>query len=100
MKQVIVRLRDCRTNRLKTIRKCYYYSQSQYREQVYDDFKDLMPGQEIWVKIGNQHSEFITYEEVLENSQMDDLTFDDELYYMLTNRYTIDYFLNDYLPHY
>ena len=61
MKQVIVRLRDCRTNRIKTIRKHYYYTKAQYEFDVYDDFKDLMPGQEIWVKFGNQHDEFITY---------------------------------------
>lgn len=100
MKQVIVRLRDCRINSIKTIRKHHYYSQCQYREEVYNDFKDLMPGQEIFVKFGNKHAEFITYEEVLENSQLDNETFDDELYYMLTNSYNIDYYLRQYLPHY
>lgn len=100
MKQVIVRLRDCRTNRIKTIRKRYYYSKAQYEFDVYDDFKDLMPGQEICVKFGNQHEEFITYEEVFADAETDKSDFDYELYYRLTMSCNITHYLEQYLPRY
>ena len=100
MKKVIVRLRDCHPTYIKTLRKRYYYSQSHYSYEVFDDFKDLQPGQEIWIKFGNQYEKFITYEDVLENSQLDNETFDDELYHMLVSEYDVDYFLKQYLSCY
>lgn len=100
MRQVIVRLRDCRPTYSKTIRIRYYYSQAQYKSQVFDDFKDLMPGQEIYVKIGNQYATFIEYEDVDECARIDDFTFDQELWHKLVDSHSILYYLRDYLPQY
>lgn len=100
MRQVIVRLRDCRPTYTKTIRTRYYYSQAQYKQQVYDDFKDLLPGQEIYIKIGNQFSAYISYEDNAKDSEIDYIDFDDELYDNLTNNYNINYYIEKYLPKY
>lgn len=100
MKQVIARLRDCRTNSIKTIRRRYYYSQAQYEAEVYDDFKDIMPGQEIYIKFGNKFSLYITYEELMKNIESNEQDFDTELWYELVNSYSVDYFLKQYLSQY
>ena len=100
MKQVIVRLRDCRDNKIKTLRKANYYSQAQYNECVYNDFKDLMPGQEIYVKIGNRYSFYLTYEEIYEYAKIDNTTFDEELNHYLTNNVVGEIFIKEYLPKY
>ena len=100
MRHVIVRLRDCRPTYTKTIRTRYYYSQAQYKHEVYNDFKDLLPGQEIYVKIGNQFSAYISYEDNARDSEIDYVDFDDELYDNLTNDYNINYYMERYLPQY
>ena len=100
MKQVIVRLRDCRVNTIKTIRKNYYYSKASYMENVFNDFKDILPGQEIYVKVGNVISFFISYEEVLWESAENKTDFDEELKYHLTQAYMIEHYIKEYLPTY
>lgn len=100
MKQVIVRLRDCRVNKIKTLKKAYYSSQAQYEYYVYKDFKDLMPGQEIYVKIGNRYSFYLTYEEIVEYAKIDNTTFDEELNHYLTNNMVGSFYIKEYLPEY
>ena len=100
MKQVIVRLRDCRPTYTKTIRTRYYHSQAQYKHQVFDDFKDLLPGQEIYIKIGNQFRAYISYEDNIRDSEVDNVSEEDELYDNLTNNYNINYYMERYLPQY
>lgn len=100
MRQVIVRLRDCRPTYIKTIKKCCYYSQAHYKQQVFDDFKDLLPGQEIYIKIGNQFSAYISYEDNAKDSEIDYIDFEDELHDNLINNYSINYYIERYLPRY
>lgn len=40
MKQVIVRIRDCRVNSIKTIKKTYFYSHAQYQDEILDFVRD------------------------------------------------------------
>ena len=100
MKQVIVRLRDCRTTHAKTIRIRYYYTQSQYEYEVFDDFKDLMPGQEIYVKIGNRYATWISYEEAEDAVNSGDFKdIEEYIYCKLLDNYSLDYHIEDYLPY-
>lgn len=100
MKQVIVRIRDCRPTYTKTIAKYYFYCVSSYEYDIMDCIKTLLPGQEIWIKVGNLYSKYISYEELMENSQIDDITMEEELYNNLKNDYSLNYYMKEYLPQY
>lgn len=100
MKQVIIRIRDCRPTYTKTRTKFYYYSIAQYKSDAVGDCLCLMPGEEIWIKVGNLYSKYISYEELMENSQKDGITSDAELYNNLIEDESLKYWLNQYLPNY
>lgn len=101
MRQVIVRLRDCRPTYTKTIKTCYYYSQAQYKSEVFNDFENLMPGQEIYVKIGNRYCIWITYEEAESASNSGDYdSVEDYIYNKLVRDYSLNYHVENYLPRY
>ena len=100
MKQVIVRIRDCRPTYTKTIAKYYFYCVSSYEYDVMDCIKTLLPGQEIWIKVGNLYSKYISYEELMENSQIDGITMEEELYNNLKNDYSLNYYMKEYLLQY
>ena len=100
MKQVIVRIRDCRPTYTKTIAKYYFLCVSSYEYDVMDCIKTLLPGQEIWIKVGNLYSKYISYEELMENSQIDGITMEEELYNNLKNDYSLNYYMKEYLPQY
>lgn len=100
MKQVIVRIRDCRATGVKTVATAYYYSKNQYRDEVIDFVKTLMPHQEIYVKVGNQFSKYISYEEIVERYQNTLETVDEVLYDELLDDGTLNYYIKEYLPRY
>ena len=100
MKQVIVRIRDCRPTYIKTIARHYFYSVSQYEYEVMDCVKNLLPGQEIYIKVGNLYSKFVSYEDILESCEINHTTFEEELYNNVVNDYNIKYYIKDYLPIY
>lgn len=100
MKQVIVRIRDCRPTYTKTIAKYYFLCVSSFECDVMDCINSLLPGQEIYIKVGNLYSKFVSYEELLENSQINGTALDEELYNNLKNDYSLNYWLNQYLPKY
>lgn len=98
MKQVIVRIRDCKATRYKTVATAYFYTRAHYRDEILDFAKTLMPHQEIYIKVGNQYSKYISYEEIMEASEIDEQTFDDELYTQLIDNYSLNYEITNYLP--
>ena len=98
MKQVIVRVRDCRPTYIKTLHTYHFYGVSNYKHGVFDCVKDLLPGQEIYIKVGNQYAKFILYEEILEYMQMNHTTFDEELEYQLVEDDSLLYHITNYLP--
>lgn len=100
MKQVIVRIRDCRPTYTKTIARYYFYCVSSYEYDVMDCVKTLLPGQEIWIKIGNQYSKFVSYEEILEACALNKTSFEEELRYQLLEDYSVNYNMKEYLPVY
>lgn len=100
MKQVIIRIRDCRPTYIKTVARYYFLCVSSYEYDVMDCVKTLLPGQEIWIKVGNLYSKYISYEELVENAQKDDITIDEELYNNLLEDYNLNYYINQYLPKY
>lgn len=100
MKQVIVRIRDCKATGFKTVATAYYYSKNQYRDEVIDFVKTLMPHQEIYVKVGNQYSKYISYEEIVERYQNTLETVDEVLYDELLDDGTLNYYIKEYLPRY
>ena len=100
MKQVIVRIRDCRPTYIKTIARYYFYCLASYQEDIMDCTFDLLPGQEIWVKVGNLYSKFISYEEIQELMQENGSSFEEELYNNLCNDYSLNYYMKEYLPQY
>ena len=101
MKQVIVRIRECRHTYTKTIKTFYFYNYASYEFDAYDYLKDLMPGQEIYIKVGNKYAKFISYEDV-ENAMKEDNCddFDYELYTMLHYDSNLNWWLKEYLPLY
>lgn len=100
MKQVIVRIRDCRATGFKTVKTAYYHSKAQYRDEILDFVKTLMPHQEIYVKVGNQFSKYISYEEIVERYQNTLETVDEVLYDELLDDGTLNYYIKEYLPRY
>lgn len=59
-----------------------------------------MPGQEVYVKVGNLYGYFVSYEEILDDMTVDHCDFDEELYNKLLNNYSLNYYLKEYLPTY
>lgn len=100
MKQVIVRIRDCRATGYKTVATAYYYSKNQYRDEVIDFVKTLMPHQEIYVKVGNQFSKYISYEDIVQRYENTLETIDEVLYDELLDDGTLNYYIKEYLPRY
>ena len=100
MKQVIVRIRDCRATGYKTVKTAYYYSKNQYRDEVIDFVKTLMPHQEIYVKVGNQFSKYISYEDILQRYQNTLETVDEVLYDEILEDGTLNYYIKEYLQRY
>ena len=100
MKQVIIRLKDCRTTYRKTLRKCSYYSVAQYKENCYEDFSDILPGQELEIKVGNKYVLYISYEEIIDYMKQNNDEFDDELYYALLEDWELMHYIKEYLPKY
>ena len=100
MRQVIIRVRDCRQTYTKTIAKYYFYSQSSYEWESYDCVKDLMPGQELYIKVGNVYCKYISFEDVLEYCKEEDMTFDSALWHLLVEDYSLNYYIKEYLPQY
>lgn len=100
MKQVIVRIKDCRATYSKTISRAYYYSVNQYESEVLDFVKTLMPGQEIHINVGRNYYKFISYEDLLENAQINESTFDDEMYHEVIDDDFLMSEIKDYLPRY
>ena len=107
MKQVIVRIRDCRPTYTKTIARYYFYSVYSYQYDVMDCVKTLLPGQEIYIKIGNLYSKYISYEDVDEACSINNSlivyddeweTFEDALYGQLLEDYNVNYYMKKYLP--
>lgn len=100
MKQVIARIRDCRPNGFKTVEVKYFYSVAQYEYEIMDFVKTLMPGQEIYIKVGNKFQYFKSYEEIMEESNYNKITPDDEMYYDFKENYSLNYHIKEYLPKY
>lgn len=100
MKQVIVRIRDCRPTYTKTVARYYFLCVSSYEYDVMDCVKTLLPGQEIWIKIGNLYSKFISYEEIIEACEINKTSFEEELRYQLLEDYSVNYNMREYLPVY
>ena len=100
MKQIIVRIRDCRINSIKTIKKAYFHSVAQYKDEIADFAYGLMPGQEIYIKVGNLYGYFITYEEILDDSNINSWNFDEVLRDKLLNDGSLNYYMKSYLPEY
>ena len=100
MKQIIIRVRDCRPTYTKTIKSFYFYSCSSYEYDAYDCVKDLMPGQELYIKVGNQYAKFISYEDVQEYCNEENMTFDSALRHLLFEDYSLNYNIKEYLPQY
>ncbi len=98
MKQVIVRIKDCRATYTRTLAVAYFYSVNQYKSEVLDFVKGLMPHQEIYVKVGNQYSKYISFEELydLEITRV----VDDALTHELINDEDLMYHIKEYLPRY
>ena len=101
MRQVIVRLRDCRATNYKTLKVEHYFYASQYKSLVFEHFKDLMPGQEIYVKVGNKYSTWITYEEA-ENAvnSGECSSIEEYIHSRLFEDYLVHYYIENYLLHY
>lgn len=62
-KQIIVRIIDADSVKIKTIKKRYYYTLEGYEEDIYNFVKDLKPRQEVYIKVGNRYSHFRAYED-------------------------------------
>lgn len=100
-RQVIVRLKDCKATYTKTIRTMYYYTTVQYGYDVFDDFKDLMPGQEIYVKVGNRYCTWISYEEAEDAANSGAYeSIEEYIYCRLLEDYSLNYHIENYLPNY
>lgn len=100
MKQVIARIRDCRPNGFKTIASKHFYSVAQYEYEIMDFVKTLMPGQEVYIKVGNKYQYFKSYEELMEDSNYNKITLDDEMFYDFREDYSLNYYIKNYLPIY
>lgn len=100
MKQVIVRIKDCRATYTRTLAVAYFYSVSQYESEVLDFVKGLMPHQEIYVKVGNQYSKYISFEELVELYENTTESVDDVIYHELIDDEDLMYHIKEYLPRY
>ena len=101
MKQVIVRVKDCRPTYSKTIARYYFYCVSSYMYDVLDCVKNLLPGQEIEIKVGNQYITWVSYEDMLEAINSGDYESErDFLYHRLLNDSSLVYYIKEYLPVY
>lgn len=98
MKQVIVRIKDCRATYTRTLAVAYFYSVNQYKSEVRDFVKCLMPHQDIYVKVGNQYSKYISYEELFELEINGGV--DDALTHELIDDEDLMYHIKEYLPRY
>ncbi len=100
MKQVIVRIRDCRLTYRKTIARYYFLSVSSYHYDVMDCVKTLLPGQEIEIKVGSTFCKYISYEDILNLAEDYGESFDDCLYHELVDDSEMNYYIKNYLPTY
>lgn len=100
MKQVIVRIRDCKATYSKTIAKAYFYSKSHYESEVIDFVKTLMPHQEIEISFGRELILYYSYEQLQEYARENEWTFDKQLYHSMIENDSIGYELANYLPRY
>lgn len=102
MKQVIIRIRD---DKNKLVAKNYYYSKAQYNEGAYEFIdKYLQPGMEVQVKVGNQFSQYFLHSDLIDRYNEEklvdkDYTMDSALYDELHN-YSLNYYIENYLPRY
>lgn len=100
MKQVIIRIRDCRPTYFKTVAKKYCYSVASFEYDGMDFIKsNLLPGREVYIKVGNQYAFYLSYEELEDYAKECDLDMDMALYNRINNYSTL-YYVKEYLPTY
>lgn len=100
MKQVIVRIKNCRATYSKTIAKMYCYSVAQFEEQIIDFCKELLPHQEIEISVGRQYITYLSYEDICDYAKYNEQDFDAQLYDSLIDDYALRYEIRQYLPRY
>lgn len=99
MKQVTVRIREYKNTGVgKITHKAHFMCLNQFRWGIADTINDnLMPGQEVYIRVGRNYSKYISYEDIREYTNENNCDFETAIYDLIENDNDLNYHIKEYL---